>query len=129
MPVFFLIHNLVWYITAQGYLTCFSRPRVGNLTRKNYKSKMPGVCPAPPGWWKQMIGALGTRFKFKIYRLWTLFTLRLVTSWILCEGRGLKWNFCKGKISNFERTTLLESKIVVLSAVVQFSAELSVLLS
>ena len=49
MPVFFLIHHLVWYIPAQGYLTCFSRPRVGNLTRKNYKSKMPGVCPPPQG--------------------------------------------------------------------------------
>jgi hypothetical protein len=39
------------------------------FTKKFYKSKMPGVCPAPPGWWKQMIGALGTRFKFKIYHL------------------------------------------------------------
>jgi hypothetical protein len=47
----------------------------------------------------------------------------------LYGGCGLKRNFCKGKLSNFERATLLESKIVVLSAVLEFSAELSVLLS
>ena len=48
MHVFFLIHNLVWYIPAREYMTCFSRPRVGNLTQKNCKSQMPGGLPAPP---------------------------------------------------------------------------------
>jgi hypothetical protein len=59
MNVFFLIHNLVLYIPAREYLTCFSRPRVGNLTQKIAKVKCPGVPPPPPPWWwKQMIGAL-----------------------------------------------------------------------
>jgi hypothetical protein len=48
MNVFFLIHNLVLYIPAREYLTCFSRPRVGNLTQKIAKVKCPEVPPPPP---------------------------------------------------------------------------------
>jgi hypothetical protein len=49
MNVFFLIHNLVLYIPAREYLTCFSRPRVGNLTQKIAKVKCPEVPPPPHG--------------------------------------------------------------------------------